>query len=190
MADAVGIEPVSYPNSLRVIPMICSKIPYAVEQGIFLSGTGKWNCRTGNCSRPIRQFGNSNSGVHDRRVFCVSGFRSRTPHIVAEWRDGRARAFVSNMPSITPSNRVSSNQSLRCRETEFLGQRQSGRNGCEGSRTPLQRQNLAKQPAHSGRIAATAQQGRASGAGGTIRLASRLGGQLPSHAGTARRWRP
>jgi hypothetical protein len=36
------------------------------------------------------------------------------------------------------------------RETEFLGQRQSGRNGCEGSRTPLQRQNLAKQPAHSG----------------------------------------
>jgi hypothetical protein len=36
------------------------------------------------------------------------------------------------------------------RETEFLGQRQSGRNGCEGSRTPLPRQNLAKQPAHSG----------------------------------------
>ena len=25
-----------------------------------------------------------------------------------------------------------------------------GRNGCEGSRTPWQRQNLAKQPAHSG----------------------------------------
>jgi hypothetical protein len=40
--------------------------------------------------------------------------------------------------------------SLRCREMEFLGQRRSGRNGCEGSRTPLQRQNLAKQPAHSG----------------------------------------
>ena len=38
--------------------------------------------------------------------------------------------------------------------------------------------------------AATAQQGRASGAGGTIRLASRRGGQLPSHAGAARRWRP
>src|SRR6516165_1635968 len=44
------------------------------------------------------------------------------------------------------SNRVSSNPGLHCRETEFLGQRQSGRNGCEGSRTPLQRQNLAKQP--------------------------------------------
>ena len=28
----------------------------------------------------------------------MSGFRSRTPHILAEWRDGRARAFVSNMP--------------------------------------------------------------------------------------------
>src|SRR6202011_5486664 len=37
--------------------------------------------------------------------------------------------------------------------------------------------------------AATAQQGRASGAGGTIRLASRRGGQLPCHAGGARRWR-
>ncbi len=34
--------------------------------------------------------------------------------------------------------RVSSDRSLRCRETEFLGQRQSGRNGCEGSRTPWQ----------------------------------------------------
>ena len=40
---------------------------------------------------------------------------------------------------------VSSNRSLRCRETEFFGQRQSGRNGREGSMTPLQRQNLAKQ---------------------------------------------
>src|ERR1700751_1612447 len=52
-----------------------------------------------NCSRPIRpirEFGNSNSGVINRRVFCVSGFRSRTPHILAG--DGRARAFVSNMP--------------------------------------------------------------------------------------------
>ena len=70
VADAVGIEPVSDPNSLltgkftgnfveggalagssrlqsHVIPMICSKIPYAVEQGIFLSRTGNWNCRTG-----------------------------------------------------------------------------------------------------------------------------------------------
>jgi hypothetical protein len=43
----------------RVIPVICSKIPYAVEQGIFLSRTGKWNCRTGNCSpanQGIREF--------------------------------------------------------------------------------------------------------------------------------------
>jgi len=39
-------------------------------------------------------------------------------------------------------------------------------------------------------LAATAQQGRASGAGGTIRLASRRGGQLPCHAGAGRRWRP
>ena len=48
------------------------------------------------------------------------------------------------------SNRVSSNRSLRFRETEFSGQRQSGRNGCEGSRTPFQRQNLAKQPRQFG----------------------------------------
>jgi hypothetical protein len=51
------------------------------------------------------------------------------------------------------SNRVSSNQIdcvRRCRETEFSGQRQRGRNGFEGSRTPLQRQNLAKQPRQFG----------------------------------------
>jgi WD40 repeat protein len=41
--------------------------------------------------------------------------------------------------------RVSSNQSLRCRETEFSKQRQRGRNGFDGSTTPLQRQSLAKQ---------------------------------------------
>src|SRR6476620_3861982 len=48
------------------------------------------------------------------------------------------------------SNRVSTNQSLRCRETEFSGQRQRGRNGHEGSRTPVQRQNLASQPRQFG----------------------------------------
>src|ERR1700731_193410 len=47
---------------------------------------------------------------------------------------------------VTHSNRVSSNRGLRCRETEFSRQRQRGRNGFQGSRTPLQRQNLAKQP--------------------------------------------
>ena len=40
---------------------------------------------------------------------------------------------------------VSSNQSLRCGETEFSGQRQRGRNGLGDSRTPVQRQNLARQ---------------------------------------------
>jgi hypothetical protein len=44
----------------------------------------------------------------------------------------------------TRSNRVSSNQSLRCRETKFSGQRQRTLNGLAGSRTLLQRQNLAK----------------------------------------------
>ena len=44
-----------------------------------------------------------------------------------------ARPFCS---IITHSNRVSSNRSLRCRETEFLGQRQSGRNG----KSPLERE--------------------------------------------------
>jgi len=28
----------------------------------------------------------------------VSGFRSRTPHILAEWRDGRARASFRTLP--------------------------------------------------------------------------------------------
>ena len=40
---------------------------------------------------------------------------------------------------------VSSNRSLRCGETEFSGQRQRGRNGLGDSRTPVQRQNLARQ---------------------------------------------
>ena len=40
---------------------------------------------------------------------------------------------------------VSSNRSLRCGETEFSGQRQRGRNGRGDSRTPVQRQNLARQ---------------------------------------------
>src|ERR1700719_4975021 len=40
---------------------------------------------------------------------------------------------------------VSSNRSLRCGETEFSGQRQTGRNGLGESRTPVQRQNLARQ---------------------------------------------
>jgi transposase len=39
---------------------------------------------------------------------------------------------------------VSSNRSLRCGETEFSGQRQRGRNGLGDSRTPVQRQNLAR----------------------------------------------
>ena len=37
---------------------------------------------------------------------------------------------------ITHSNRVSSNQSLCCRETEFSGRRQIGQNGFKGSGTP------------------------------------------------------
>ena len=40
---------------------------------------------------------------------------------------------------------VSSNRSLRCEETEFSGQRQRGRNAPGDSRTPVQRQNLARQ---------------------------------------------
>ena len=113
-----------------------------LQQNSLRRGTGNFSEQNREMELPNRetfrgQSGNQDPGApgSDRRVFCVSGFRSRTPHILAEWRDGRARAFVSN-------------------------------------------------------IAATAQQGRASGAGGTIRLASRRGGQLPSHAGAARRWRP
>ena len=52
------------------------------------------------------------------------------------------------------SNRVfSSNQSLPCWETEFLRQTEGGRNGLEGSLTPLQRQGLAKNSANLGLIA-------------------------------------
>jgi hypothetical protein len=43
-------------------------------------------------------------------------------------------------PASTRSNRVSSNRSLRCGETEFSGPRQRGRNGLGDSRTPAQRQ--------------------------------------------------
>ena len=50
----------------------------------------------------------------------------------------------------THSNGVSSNRGLRCRETEFSGQRRRRQNGFEGSRTPLQRQNLAKEPRQFG----------------------------------------
>jgi hypothetical protein len=89
-----------------------------------------------NCSRPIREFGNSNPAVPDRRVFCVSGFRSRTPP--DSGGAGNALGFMLGSPTAAP-------------ETRF-------------------------------EHAVTAQQDRASGAGGTIRLASRRGGQLPSHA--------
>jgi hypothetical protein len=44
------------------------------------------------------------------------------------------------------SNRLSSNQSLRFRETEFSSQRLGGREGSEAFRTALQRQNLLQQP--------------------------------------------
>jgi hypothetical protein len=53
---------------------------------------------------------------------------------------GKKAGRQSTQPSssiITHSNRVSSNQSLRCRETEYSGQRQRGRSGLEGLGTPL-----------------------------------------------------
>jgi hypothetical protein len=50
------------------------------------------------------------------------------------------------LPIVPHSNRVSSNQSLRFRETEFSSQRQGGREGSEALRTALQRQNLLQQP--------------------------------------------
>jgi hypothetical protein len=60
------------------------------------------------------------------------------------WNGPASTKYSAFQLKITHSNRVSSNQSLRCRETEFSGQRQRRRNGFEGSRTLLQRQNLAK----------------------------------------------
>jgi hypothetical protein len=46
---------------------------------------------------------------------------------------------------ITQSNRVSSNQSLCCRETEFCRQRQRRRNGSGKPRRPLQRRDPRQQ---------------------------------------------
>src|ERR1700738_2690911 len=54
---------------------------------------------------------------------------------------------------ITQSNRVSSNQSLCCRETEFCRQRQRRRNGSGGPRRPLQRHDRATNPANSALLA-------------------------------------
>src|ERR1700737_5630745 len=46
---------------------------------------------------------------------------------------------------ITQANRVSSNQSLCCRETEFCRQRQRRRNGSGKPRRPLQRRDPRQQ---------------------------------------------
>jgi hypothetical protein len=51
------------------------------------------------------------------------------------------------------ARRVSSNPSLRCRETEFLGQRQTARKGAGAQGVAIGRQNLLADPADSGLIA-------------------------------------
>src|ERR1700722_19258801 len=53
----------------------------------------------------------------------------------------KSKSSSSSRPTswVSSSNRVSSNRSLRCRETEFSRQRQRGRNGLGDSGTPLQR---------------------------------------------------
>jgi hypothetical protein len=62
-------------------------------------------------------------------------------------------ADARSFRSITAdSNCVSSNQSLRCRETEFRGQRQRPQDGREGSRTPLQRPSPREQSRQFGAI--------------------------------------
>jgi len=82
----------------------------------------------------------SEAGSHQRIVpDALSGALRSDPRIGAA--NSKCSAFQL---LITHSNRVSSNQSLRCRETKFSGQRQRGRNGFEGSRTLLQRQDRAK----------------------------------------------
>jgi hypothetical protein len=54
---------------------------------------------------PNRELFAANQGIrefklrgHDRRVFCVSGSRSRTPHILAEMARRPRQRLVSNMP--------------------------------------------------------------------------------------------
>ena len=98
---------------------------------------------------PTVGFYNELSWLVQLILFAANGTRA------SEYCDLPVEWFVSTswwvfLLTISHSNRVSSNQSLRCRETEFSGQRQRGRNGFEGSRTPLQRQNLAKQPRQFG----------------------------------------
>ncbi len=71
--------------------MICSKIPYAVEQGIFLSRTGNWNCRTGKPFAVNQGIKNPGPRGLIEEFFALSGFRSRTPqNFGATAQQGRA----------------------------------------------------------------------------------------------------
>src|ERR1700740_1708726 len=63
----------------------------------------------------------------------------------ADWST-RCRIFCAVTPH---SNRVSSNPSLCCRETEFCGQRQRRRNSPLNPKHPLQRQEACTQPANT-----------------------------------------
>ena len=133
----------SYPNGLRRLPR-----PFVISSQAALAASHSRAMRTH--ARVIVGFFRvfdrvalpqpSEAGSHQRIVpDALSGALRSDPRIGAA--NSKCSAFQL---LITHSNRVSSNQSLRCRDTKFSGQRQRGRNGFEGSRTPLQRQDRAK----------------------------------------------
>jgi hypothetical protein len=95
--------------------------------------------------------GQLNAPPHTNRILVVSTCRNSCCGCLRPPCGGTlAINAEANLPR--GGDRPMSNRGLRCRETEFLGQRQSGRNGCEGSRTPLRTPNLAKQCRQFGAI--------------------------------------
>ena len=114
----IAFEPVSSNRSLR-----CGETEFSArrQRGRNDLGDSTTPVQRQNHARQLRQFGATAGGVI--RKFELTGlFEPKSPQP------------------------VSSNRNLRCGETEFSGQRQRGRKGFAGSRTPLQRQNFAKQP--------------------------------------------
>ena len=114
----IAFEPVSSNRSLR-----CGETEFSArrQRGRNDLGDSTTPVQRQNHARQLRQFGATAGGVI--RKFELTGlFEPKSPQP------------------------VSSNRNLRCGETEFSGQRQRARKGFAGSRTPLQRQNFAKQP--------------------------------------------
>jgi hypothetical protein len=82
---------------------------------------------------------------HCRKEVTSGGSGCRPSETDLEWHTPILLASVCQPSTLRMLIWPEANKSLRCRETEFSGQRQRGRNGLGDSRTPVQRQNLARQ---------------------------------------------